>query len=158
MKPFDSLRCSFALALVVPLLLSVPDTAYAAGGSAASGQSQAYLDGKQAADNENWEVALGHFQRAVEAEPENPDALNMLAYSQRHLGDLDSAVANYLKALEFDPDHRGAREYLGEAYLLLGNLEGAEEQLEALDDICWLGCEEYRELEEAIDAYRSSSS
>ena len=35
----------------------------------------------------------------------------------------------YEKALAIDPKHRGAHEYIGEAYLTLGNLPKAKEHL-----------------------------
>ena len=121
-------------------------------------QIQAFRDGQAAAGNEDWALAVRHFQEAVNLDPKDADALNMLAFSQRHTGDLESAFANYEKALAIDPNHKEAREYLGEAYLLIGDLEGAVGQLEALDDICWFSCEEYDELEEAIEAYKAKAN
>jgi Flp pilus assembly protein TadD len=117
--------------------------------------TQAFRDGEAAVSAQNWALAISHFQRAAELDPGDADAFNMLAYSQRQSGDLASAFANYEKALAIDPDHREAREYLGEAYLQAGDLDGAMEQLEALDSICWLGCEAYDELESAIAAYKA---
>tara|TARA_B100000686_G_scaffold313958_1_gene359662 strand:- start:1382 stop:1864 length:483 start_codon:yes stop_codon:yes gene_type:complete len=122
-----------------------------------SATTQAFKDGEDAVAAENWALAIGHFQEAVTLDPGSADAFNMLAYSQRQAGDLESAFANYEKALAIDPDHEDAREYLGEAYLQAGNLDGALEQLEALDEICWLGCDAHRELEAAIEAYRADN-
>jgi hypothetical protein len=53
-----------------------------------------------------------------------------------------------------DPEHRGAHEYVGEAYLKVGNLEMAKKHLAALDGICFFGCEEYDDLKAAVAAYR----
>ena len=47
----------------------------------------------------------------------------------------------------------GAREYLGEAYLLANEVQKAQEQLAALRQICLIPCEEYEDLEKAITAY-----
>ncbi|PYO35081.1 MAG: hypothetical protein DMD86_07480, partial [Candidatus Rokuibacteriota bacterium] len=56
--------------------------------------------------------------------------------------------------LELIPRHRGAHEYLGEAYLMVNDLARAEEHLSALRGICLIPCEEYGDLEKAIAAYR----
>lgn len=40
-----------------------------------------------------------------------------------------------------DPRHRGAHEYIGETYLLAGDVNGAEKHLAALKEICLLPCQ-----------------
>ncbi len=40
--------------------------------------------------------------------------------------------------------------YLGEAYLLSGNLPKAKEHLAQLDKLCTFGCEEYTKLKKEI--------
>ncbi len=148
---------------VAALAGSLAAQALAAGGSDTAGDSsgdpsnQAYLEGEKAADAGNWALAIVLFGQAASLDPGNADAYNMLAYSQRQTGDLESAFVNYDKALAIDPDHEGAREYLGEAYLLIGDVEAAREQLEALDEICLLGCEAYFELKEAIEAWEAEN-
>ena len=83
----------------------------------ATGTSEGpYAEGVAAADAGDWELAAMRFSEATLADPESADAFNMLAYSQRHLGDLETAIANYGRALELDPRHKGALEYLGEAH------------------------------------------
>ena len=42
------------------------------------------------------------------------------------------------------------REYLGEAYVIKGDIARAEEQLQAIERICGTGCEEYQDLAKAI--------
>ena len=56
------------------------------------------------------------------------------------------------KALSLDPKHRGANEYLGQAFVELGNLKAAVERLDALEKICGVDCEEYKSLKISIDA------
>lgn len=63
------------------------------------------------------------FEQAVRAKQDDPDALNMLAYTQRKTGRLQEAFANYAKALELRPNFPQAREYLGEAHLQAALLE-----------------------------------
>jgi Flp pilus assembly protein TadD len=119
--------------------------------------TQAFRDGEAAVEAQNWQQAIIHFQQAVDLDPGDADAFNMLAYSQRKNGDLDSAFTNYNKALAIDPDHEQAREYLGEAYLQAGDLDGAMKQLETLDSICWMGCQSYDELESAIAEFKADN-
>lgn len=65
----------------------------------------------------------------------------------------ETAFAHYDTALELNPKHRGANEYLGELYLELGRLEEAQARLDVLDGACFFGCEEYSELKAKIEAY-----
>jgi lipoprotein NlpI len=60
------------------------------------------------------------------------------------------------KALAIDPKHRGAHEYLGEAYLMAGNLDKAEEHLRILDKLCWMPCDQYTQLKKAVAAYKTA--
>jgi len=92
----------------------------------------------------------------VQRDDKAADAWNYLGYSYRQLGEMDKSFASYEKALQINPRHRNAREYLGEAYLQVGKLEQAEEQLRALDKLCWLPCEQYTELKEKIADYKKA--
>ena len=60
------------------------------------------------------------------------------------------AFKHYGEALRLDPKHRGAHEYIGEAYLIIGDKAKAQEHLTALERICGKGCEEYQDLARAI--------
>jgi Flp pilus assembly protein TadD len=84
----------------------------------------------------------------------NADIQNYLGYAHRQLGQMDLAFTHYQRALQLNPRHRGAHEYVGEAYLLVGNLAKAEEHLAALERICLIPCEEYEDLKKAITGYR----
>ena len=97
------------------------------------------------------------MQEALQEAPEDADLLNLTAYSQRKLQRFDEAMVNYQKALEIDPDHLGANEYLGELYLQLGQVDKAEERLKVLDDECFFGCDEYDQLKEAIENWRAEN-
>jgi hypothetical protein len=67
-----------------------------------------------------------------------------------------AVLAQYTEALRLDPNHRGAHEYIGEAYLQLGNVAKAKEHLAALDRICFFPCDEYSDLKAAVAKYESS--
>jgi tetratricopeptide (TPR) repeat protein len=92
----------------------------------------------------------------VQRDARNADAWNYLGYAYRHLGEMDKSFSHYDKALQIDPDHRGAHEYLGEAYLQVGKLAEAEAQVRALDKICWMPCQELRDLKAKVAAWRKS--
>jgi DNA-binding SARP family transcriptional activator len=66
---------------------------------------------------------------------------------------MDQVFKHYNEALRLDPKHRGAHEYLGEAYLQVGNVAKAKEHLSALDKMCFFGCSEYDALKKAIADY-----
>jgi tetratricopeptide (TPR) repeat protein len=85
------------------------------------------------------------------------DAYNWLAYATRRNGNPGAAIPIYQKALAIDPKHRGAHEYIGEAYLALDDPAKAKEHLARLNSLCFLPCEEYRDLKRAIEAYEKKA-
>lgn len=103
-----------------------------------------------------YEAAIPLLQEVVAANSRNADAHNLLGYSSRKLGRYPDASKAYARALSLDPKHKGALEYQGELFLKLGQIEKARKNLERLDSICWLGCEEYTDLKEAIAAYKKT--
>src|SRR6266853_332664 len=112
-----------------------------------------YAAGKKAVEAKDWKSAVERLNKALLQDDRNPDIQNLLGYAYRNAGQLDSAFKHYQRALELNPRHRGAREYLGEAYLLANDVQKAQEQLAALRQICLIPCEEYEDLEKAITAY-----
>ena len=113
-----------------------------------------YAAGKAAIDARNWGAAIKSLTIAAQRDPNNADIQNFLGYANRKLGQLDLAFKYYGRALEIDPKHRGAHEYVGEAYLMANNLAKAEEHLAALDKICFLPCEEYTDLKNEVAEYK----
>lgn len=101
---------------------------------------------------QDWATAAERLARYTGSHPDSADGYNLLGYSYRHLKRYDEALAAYRRALEIDPKHRGAHEYLGEAYLELGQLDQAKAHLDALDRLCPFSCEEYRDLKQAYGA------
>jgi Flp pilus assembly protein TadD len=114
-----------------------------------------YAAGKRAVEKKEWAEAARRFKRAELRNPDNADLQNILGFSYRNLKQYELAFKYYRRAIELDPRHRGAHEYIGEAYLMMGDLTGAEKHLEALKSICLLPCEELTDLERAIAEYRS---
>jgi tetratricopeptide (TPR) repeat protein len=101
-------------------------------------------------------AAVPLLQNAIARDGANADAQNWLAYSVRRSGDPAGSIPIYEKALAIDPKHRGAHEYIGEAYLAVDNLPKAKEHLERLDKLCFFPCSQYRDLKKAVEAYESS--
>ena len=104
---------------------------------------------------EQWDKAVLRLNAYVARRPNDADAWNELAHAYRKRGDLDNAFKGYAKALQIDPKHRNAHEYLGEAYLQAGDLARAEAELRALDSLCFLPCEQHRDLKEEIRRYKA---
>lgn len=72
------------------------------------------------------EMALEDWQREVEADPSDPDALIGLGYAYQQSGDYDRALEMYDRALELDAGNPGALYNKGVALLGLGRGEEAE--------------------------------
>ena len=156
------MRILYSFILALGLILAVQPVLAAGGGGGSSWSSEEKADpnftaGTQAIDAKDWARAVTLFQKVVTKDDQNADAFNYLGFAQRNLGDYESAFKSYAAALAIDPKHRGAHEYIGEAYLQTGNLAKAEQHLGELDRICFFGCEEYRELKEKIAAYKSKN-
>jgi tetratricopeptide (TPR) repeat protein len=83
-------------------------------------------------------------------DPNTAVALNYRGYATRKLGRIDQGIAYYLRSVALDPHYPQVREYLGEAYLLKGDMAGAEAQLRAIKGICGTVCSSYEHLAVAI--------
>lgn len=117
-----------------------------------------YAAGKKAIEAREWKAAVKALTSAALRDTRNADIQNYLGYAYRNLGEFDRAFKHYGRALELSPRHRGAHEYIGEAYLMNGNLAKAEEHLAALQRICLLPCDEYGELRKKIAEYRARTN
>ncbi len=85
----------------------------------------------------------------------DPRVLNYLGYSNRKLGNMDNALKYYHAAVASNPDFSLVREYLGEAYIQLGMLEKAREQLTQIERICGAQtCREYSMLSKYMIDYQ----
>ncbi|NVZ19456.1 tetratricopeptide repeat protein [Pseudomonas costantinii] len=84
--------------------------------------------------------------------PNTAKALNYRGYATRKLGRTDEGISYYLKSVALDPNYAQVREYLGEAYVIKGRVDLAQEQLVKIKALCGTTCEEYEDLSEAIAA------
>jgi tetratricopeptide (TPR) repeat protein len=101
--------------------------------------------------------AIPILAKSIASDPRNPDAFNLMGYSQRKIGEKETALGYYLKALDLDPAHIGANEYLGELYLEMKDPASATERLEVLREACTWPCEEYSRLEKAISDFKTGN-
>ncbi|HEX4235593.1 MAG TPA: tetratricopeptide repeat protein, partial [Caldimonas sp.] len=116
-----------------------------------------YLQAVSAIEAKQYDKAIALLQSYLtRANGVDAYAENWIAYSYRKSGHLDQAFLHYDKALAIDPRHRGAHSYLGEAYLMAGNVPKAEEHLQILDKLCFLPCSEYTTLKNAVAYYKQN--
>ena len=111
--------------------------------------------GRAAIEAKDWNGAIQSLTAADKRTPGNADIHNLLGYAYRNAGKLDAAFGHYQRALKIDPRHRGAHEYIGEAYLQAGNPAKADEHLAILRRICPIRCEEREDLSRKIAAYKA---
>ncbi len=116
--------------------------------------------GRAAIGRQDWMGAQKILREAVTRNPQDAEAHNLYAYSIRKGANpsMDLVYRHYNEALRLEPKHRGAHEYLGEAYLMAGNVAKAKEHLAQLDRICTFGCEEYTKLKKEIAAFEQQQA
>lgn len=147
-----SLAFARCLCMTVTTLM-VADTLAAAVSTTpeANAKSEDFTAGKKAIDEKRWSAAIEAFSKVVASGSQSADAHNYLGYAYRWQNLMPESLAAYRKALEIDPKHLGANEYLGQAYLRMDNKEQALVQLTRLKEICG-ACRESDDLASAINA------
>ena len=105
---------------------------------------------------QDYAAALAELRDLAE-DTQQADVYNLLGFALRKTGDFKTSLTYYTKALELQPDHKAAREYLGELYVETGNMDKAKEQLAVLAELCPGGCEEREDLQKAINAKAASN-
>ena len=151
--------------IFLPLMIALavlPVAVLAAGGdgdAAAKPPADPVIAAAQEANSRNdFTKSAAILREALVKSPDNADYHNLYAYAIRKgpNPNMDEAFQHYNEALRLDPKHRGANEYLGEAYLTVGNLPKAREQLAKLDQLCFFGCDEYTKLKNSIADYEAT--
>jgi cytochrome c-type biogenesis protein CcmH/NrfG len=104
----------------------------------------------------DYAAALAELRDLAE-DTQQADIYNLLGFTLRKTGDFRTSLTYYTKALELQPDHKAAHEYLGELYVETGNMEKAKEQLAVLTKLCPRGCEEREDLEKVIRGKSASN-
>jgi tetratricopeptide (TPR) repeat protein len=110
-----------------------------------------YQNARLLADEGEYEWALDHL-RLIHNQ-QDKEVLNYTGYANRKAGRVETGISYYQKALALDPDYVQAREYLGEAYMLVGFRPQAEEQLREIGKRCAPDCKAYVTLQGFIEQY-----
>ena len=116
-----------------------------------------YQKAQSAIAGADYKTAAELLQKVLTRQPDNPDVLNLMGFSERKMGEASTALMYYKKALDLQPTHIGANEYLGELYLELRQPDMAEQRLAVLQQVCG-SCEEYTELKEKIEKFKANPS
>ena len=137
------------------LILSLIGSAWAADTAPIKSDPAWLTQARSSIKAEKYDQAIQQLQSANEAS--SADWNNLMGYSLRKKQppDLAGAEKYYQAALKIDPNHRGALEYYGVLKLTNKDLPGAEALLARLDRVCTFGCEEYSDLKEAVQKYKS---
>lgn len=112
-----------------------------------------YETARDLAYNRRYEEAITILKFAENQR--DPRILNYLGYSNRKLGRIEAGIEYYSAALKEDPDYTLVMEYMGEAFLQLGQVDKAREQLSEIERRCGRDCREYALLKAEIDQYVS---
>ena len=107
-----------------------------------------YEQGRQLAKAGRYQDAIATLLRVKRQD--DARVLNYLGYSHRKLGDFETGLAYYKRALAIDPNNTLVREYMGEAFVKTGKLDLAREQLREIERRCGTACEPYKLLSEEI--------
>jgi tetratricopeptide (TPR) repeat protein len=138
---------------VVISILALPGFVMAASDPVTPDPKDPVLDkATQATKRQDWAAAEALLKDAVASNPSNANYHNLYAYSIRKGAnpDMNLVFKHYNEALRIDPN-----EYIGEAYLMVGNVSKAKEHLGQLDKLCFFPCAEYTDLKKAIAAYEA---
>jgi Flp pilus assembly protein TadD len=156
MKTMKSLSASLALVIglgFAPVLLPAP--AYAVD-NMSSTDAPDLTSVRAKIKAKDYAAALAELRDLAE-DTQQADVYNLLGFTLRKTGDFKTSLTYYTKALELEPEHKAAREYLGELYVETGDITKAKEQLDVLARLCPGGCEEREDLEHAINAKSASN-
>src|SRR5690349_9593175 len=111
LKRFGACTLATALALA-PMLPSRPAFAV---DNMASSDAVDLTSARAKIKAKNYAAALQELRDLAE-DTQQADVYNLLGFTLRKTGDFATALTYYTKALELEPDHKAAREYLGELF------------------------------------------
>jgi len=132
------------------------EKAYAKGWAISQEAKQELSAGKSDSAKKKFGKALKKFKEATEIDPAYYQAWNMVGFCSRKSGDLKHSFEAYAKCIEIEPEYAPAHEYLGEAYLMKGDVPKAKEQL------LWLvarkATDEVNTLTQSIEAHEKGAA
>ena len=101
-------------------------------------------------DRKDYIKANKALKAYTKSEPNDADGWNLYAFANRKMNKFEKAEVYYEKALNIDPDHKGALEYQGELFMQTNRQKLAEENLNKLISLCPNSCYELEKLQEYI--------
>ena len=81
----------------------------------------------------------------------------MIGFALRKLGRVEEAMGYYQKVLAAHPERTNTRQYLGEAFLQIGDPAKAKEQLAVIKSRCGVACEDYQALADEIAKFEKKA-
>ncbi|MGL4490917.1 MAG: tetratricopeptide repeat protein [Rhizobiaceae bacterium] len=112
---------------------------------------QGSLDDESIYETGRYLATNGRYDEAITilnfvANPDDKRVLNYLGYAYRKSGQIDVGLKYYQASLAIDPDYVLVREYMGEALIQKGDIQGAKAQLAEIEARCGVTCEPYVDL------------
>lgn len=101
-------------------------------------------------DRKDYIKANKALKAYTKSKPNDADGWNLYAFANRKMNKFEKAEVYYEKALNIDPDHKGALEYQGELFIQTNRQNLAEENLNKLISLCPNSCYELEKLQEYI--------
>ena len=130
------------------LLFSLTNTVFAAGSDSDDTvvKPKNYSKVKKLIKKEKYTEAIEKLEEILSTKKfqNDPDIINLYAFSLRKNNNFEKSEKQYKIALDIDPKHKGALEYLGELYVNTGRIEQANQILAKL---AGCKCKEYSRLE-----------
>jgi Flp pilus assembly protein TadD len=120
-------------------------------------EERAMREARAAIAAAQWPRAVELLQSHVRDQAADADAHNLLGYSLRQSGQHAAAQMAYERALQLDPAHQGAHEYMGELMLILGRRDRALFHLGELEKLCGANCPPYQQLKRAVEGQSAVS-
>jgi tetratricopeptide (TPR) repeat protein len=117
-------------------------------------QDQIYSLGYWQAKNGEYGAALATLRSAENQH--DPRVQTLSGFALRKLGRVEEAMGYYFRAIAIRPEATTTRQYLGEAFLQMGDLPKAREQLAEIAKRCGVACEDYTLLAKEIARYERS--
>lgn len=118
-------------------------------------QDQIYSVGYWQAKGGQYEAALATLQTAQDQT--DPRVQTMIGFALRKTGRVDEAMGYYQRVLAAHPERTTTRQYLGEAFLQIGDPARAREQLAEISKRCGVACEDYQSLADEISKYEKAA-
>ena len=159
-KSLSKFAREWAIVACVTFTAFAVPVAHAADTPTGPSTNERLASARKAIDGKDWSKAMFELNQAYREEPRNADIHNLLGftYRKRATPDLAKAFDHYKTALNLNPQHKGAHEYIGEAYLMDKKPAEAEKHLVQLEALCGnKTCEEYADLAKAIADYKAKN-